>query len=45
MIWTPAHVRAWIETILCGLCSLDLMSPAHVRAWIETSEASQWAAR
>ncbi len=35
---SPAHVRAWIET----LRSLDKIirataSPAHVRAWIETS--------
>ena len=33
---SPAHERAWIETLLLVLQSRIVRSPAHERAWIET---------
>ncbi len=34
--WSPAHTRAWIETLIRFLNSAPRSSPAHTRAWIET---------
>ena len=33
---SPAHARAWIETVRWLQQRLADLSPAHARAWIET---------
>ena len=33
---SPAHTRAWIETVEFSPSTGETLSPAHTRAWIET---------